>query len=22
MKKEQLALNFWYCAIWSEKYSR
>jgi len=22
MKKEQVAFNFWYCALWSEKYSR
>jgi len=20
MKKEQLALNFWYCTLWSKKY--
>jgi len=22
MKKEQLAFNFWYCALWSEKYGK
>jgi len=20
MKNEQLAFNFWYCALWSQKY--
>jgi len=20
MKKEQQTVNFWYCALWSEKY--